>query len=97
PISPFVFEEFPNDDWEPATPPVLIEAVLSVRRLLADGFFRINTLLKKEEEARRGAHPWVSFGTSYQERAREAKKAALEVFDAFLQIAKPNPGLIDFS
>ena len=54
-ISPFVFEEFPNDDWESATPPQLMEAVLSVRSLGGDGFFRIDTVLKKEEDIRSGA------------------------------------------
>lgn len=74
-----------------------MEAVLSIWKLLGDGFFRIEILLKEEEAVRRGPRPWVSFGTCYQERTMEAKRAALEVFDAFLQIAKANRPLVNLS
>jgi hypothetical protein len=91
PLSPFVFEEFPNNDWESVTPPPLMEAVLSLRKLAADGFFRSNTLLKKEEEKLgRELRAWVAFGVCYKNREAESQRAACEVFEAFLQIAKAN-------
>ncbi len=74
-----------------------MEAVLSVRKLAEDGFFRIHTILEKEEHLRRGHRPWVSWGKCYKEREKEAQKAAREVFDAFLQIATNNRTLIGAS
>jgi hypothetical protein len=74
-----------------------MEAVLSVRKLAGDGFFRIDTLLKKEEGIRREARPWVSFGACYKERESEAQHAAREIFDAFLQIGTANRALITAS
>jgi hypothetical protein len=93
-ISPFVFEGFPNDDWESATPPQLMETVLSVRSLGGDGFFRIDTLLKKEQDIRREPRPWISFGTCYKEREKEAQRAAREIFDKFLLIGTTNRAII---
>ncbi len=96
-ISPCVFEGFPNNDWESATPPPLMEAVLSVRSVSRDGFFRIDILLKKEEKIRKDPRPWISFGTCYKEREKEAQRAAREIFDAFLLIGRTNRAIIGAS
>jgi hypothetical protein len=72
-----------------------MEAVLSVRSLGGDGFFRIDTLLKKEEDVRREPRPWISFGTCYMEREREAQRAAREIFDKFLLIGTTNRAIIN--
>jgi hypothetical protein len=97
PMSPFVFEGFPDNDWKSATPPLLMEAVLSVRKLTEDGFFRIDRRLEEEENIKRESRPWVFFGVCYKNRKKEAQRAAREVFDKFLQIATTNRALINAS
>jgi hypothetical protein len=74
-----------------------MEAVLSVRKLAGYGFFHVGTLLKKEENIRRGTQPWISFGVCYKQREMEAQKGASEVFDGFLKIARANRDLITSS
>jgi hypothetical protein len=81
----------------PRLRPYYMEAVLSVRSLGGDGFFRIDTLLKKEEDIRREPRPWISFGTCYKEREREAQRATREIFDKFLLIGTTNRAIINAS
>jgi hypothetical protein len=92
-----VFAGFLNNDWKSATPPSLMEAVLSIRKLAGDGFFRIDALLQKEEFIRREPHPWVYWGACYKEREQEAKRGAQEIFEKFLQIGAMHPSLINDS
>jgi len=96
-LSPFVFEAFPNDDWEAATRSELKEAIISIHKLSEDGFWRVDTLLEKEEALRKGLSGWSCFGFCYEERVNEAKKATKELFDEFQGLAIPNRALINGS
>jgi hypothetical protein len=69
-ISQYELTGFPNGDWESETPPSLREAVANIRSLAEDGFIRINSLLRKEEQIRAEPLSFASFTKSYEERRK---------------------------